>query len=445
MKNLQKRGFTLMELLVVVLIVGILTTVAVSQYRRAVLKSRYAALMPIAKAIADSNEVYYLGHGNYADSLQSLPVQGRSNYPDGTELKFGTDADYAYVLAKNEVTIPHNRYIVYQKHSGKFADNIHCEAHQDDTQAQELCMSLGGEYIPGSISEEFFTYALSGTRGNSDKFPPAFTSLLAACEESATCSVIRNGDETTLQDCSGNLSGTNIKTCVNTTYDEDGEQTNYVKTEQQCGQTVRVTVTGSMPNYVQYTPGREQYTNACITRGYDENEQQIDYTAMYYCGGGNARVVNGKCVRTNWTSGSTMDEHYNDEAGWETQFNRIYCLTANANGTCAVWDTVNSVFNHTEPEGKGVFYQAWTNYCATFNADGTCATYDAARSYEVDYKDPQGCAMCSASSTGTRKTCATLNADGSCATYSAKYNRDGNYLYCSAENGNMNIYTGECL
>ena len=44
-----RQGFTLMEVLIVVLIVAILSAVAVPQYQRAVMKSRYSALMPIAK------------------------------------------------------------------------------------------------------------------------------------------------------------------------------------------------------------------------------------------------------------------------------------------------------------------------------------------------------------------------------------------------------------
>ena len=155
----NKRGFTLMEILIAVLIIGILGAIALPQYQRAVLKSRFAALMPIAKSLADSNEVYYLDNGEYAEDAEDLPIQGRMNYPDGTTLEFGTSTKYAYVLATNS-SVENNKYVVYQKHSENFPGNTHCEALTGDDKAEELCQALGGAYI--GENGDFTAYLLSG-------------------------------------------------------------------------------------------------------------------------------------------------------------------------------------------------------------------------------------------------------------------------------------------
>ena len=91
--NKKERGFTLIELLVVVLIIGILAGVALPQYNRAVARSRYSTLKSLTKNIADSQELYYLEHGEYADALEKLDIQ----LPDGqlnTETSTPTRYEY---------------------------------------------------------------------------------------------------------------------------------------------------------------------------------------------------------------------------------------------------------------------------------------------------------------------------------------------------------------
>jgi len=67
-----QRGFTLIEMLVVVALIGILATVAVGQYQRSIVKAKEAALRENLFVMRSQINIYFSDKGEYPMDLQTL-------------------------------------------------------------------------------------------------------------------------------------------------------------------------------------------------------------------------------------------------------------------------------------------------------------------------------------------------------------------------------------
>lgn len=161
----MKKGFTLIELLIVVLIIGVLTAVAVPQYQKAVDKSRYATLMPVATTVRNAQESFYMASAQYSPDLQSLDIHlpgtisgSKAEMGDGISVEVTADGESEFVSVQKEGL--DNKYVMYFARSQNFPKEIHCEALTESERANQLCLGMGGEEV--GTNGAYTAYVLEG-------------------------------------------------------------------------------------------------------------------------------------------------------------------------------------------------------------------------------------------------------------------------------------------
>ncbi|MEM6988212.1 MAG: prepilin-type N-terminal cleavage/methylation domain-containing protein [Pseudomonadota bacterium] len=84
---MKQRGFTLIELMIVIAIIGILASIAMPSYRDYVRKSNMTEIVTLVNALAQKQQLYYNENGVWASAALSNDVLGVTARTD-----FSTDA-----------------------------------------------------------------------------------------------------------------------------------------------------------------------------------------------------------------------------------------------------------------------------------------------------------------------------------------------------------------
>ena len=119
--SVNKSGFTLVELLIVILIIGLLSAISIPMYKKAVEKSKVADALSTMQAVSKSEHGWYLVRNNYTKDFANLDIDLYDKEGNKANNNTLESINYTYELLDSGILASrtNGEYSIYQDYDTK--------------------------------------------------------------------------------------------------------------------------------------------------------------------------------------------------------------------------------------------------------------------------------------------------------------------------------------
>lgn len=166
--NRKNKGFTLVEILVVVIIIGVLAAIAIPKYQKAVDKADFMCVMSVLKTLTDAQQMAALSHGSYpsppnyfkfGDLDVSIPGINSSCANSDMCQSFKCGQKSFNIVLRNNQTWGNFSFWgaterIYYTSGSKTPYQLRCSS----TRCKKIAKSFGGEITKATEDVEFYSW-----------------------------------------------------------------------------------------------------------------------------------------------------------------------------------------------------------------------------------------------------------------------------------------------